>query len=485
MSESLKNKTIKGLSWNFIDTAANQILRFVIGLILARLLMPKDYGLIGIALIFLSVFEQIIDGGFTNALIQKKAPTDKDYGTAFFCNLGISIVLYIILFLCSPFIADFFNEEQLVAIIRVISSIIIIDAFMLVQKAKFTKLMDFKTLAKMSVVSSILSGCIGVALAVCGFGVWSLVAQQTTRHLINASVLWYLSNGFVFAFSRNSFTTLFSFGSKLMFADLLDSIYKQLYQIVIGKVYTSVTLGLYTRAYQFGSLFSVTISQMVQRVSFPALSSLQNDDKRLLAAYRMLVKSTMFVSFPCMFCLAAVSRSMMITLVGEKWLNAVPYLQILCFSMVFTPLVVINMNIFKVKGRSDLYLILEIAKKAIGVIPIAIGIFTNIYWMLFGCVIENILVFLINSFYSGRLIQYNIREQIADIFPSFALALFAGVTLFAMSLIRISPYWLFLIQLLVGFFLIIAVSEIVKLEAYSNIKTVVQSIIDNRKRSLS
>lgn len=481
MAESLKNKTLKGLSWNFADTAVNQILRFVIGLVLARMLMPRDYGLIGIALIFVSIFEQIVDGGFTNALIQKKVPSEKDYGTAFFCNLTISIFLYLILFIFAPLIADFFDEEQLVLIIRVISTIILIDAFMFVQKAKYTKLMDFKVLAKASVGSSIISGIIGILMAYMNFGVWALVFQQMTRHFFNTIIMWFTSKGFVFTFSKESFKTLFSFGSKLMMSDLLDSVYKQIYQIVIGKVYNSTTLGLYTRAFQFSSLFSVTLSQMLQRVSYPALSALQDDKDRLLQSYRMLVKSAMFVAFPCMFCLAAVAKPMMIVLVGEKWLDAVPFLQILCFSMVLTPLMVINMNILKVKGRSDVYLYLEIAKKIIGFFPILVGIITrNIYMMLIGCVFENLIDYALNSYYSGKYVGYNVKTQVKDILPSFVLALFVSFVLYQMLQLNFVPFQLLILQLLVGIVLIIVVSEIMKIDAYLNIKTILTSLVHKK-----
>ena len=480
MGKGLRKKTAVGLGWSFADGALNQGIRFIVGLILARMLSPHDYGLIGIALIFVSVLEDVIDGGFTNALIQKYAPTTKDYSTAFLTNIILSLLLYALLFLSSPLIAAFFKEDQLVSLVRVISIILFIDALVFVPRARLIKKMDFKVQTKISFSSNILSAIVGIAMAVGGFGVWALVGQQLSRHLLQTILFWMASKWDIpLVFSRESFNSLFSFGSKLLLSDFINSVYRQLYQIVIGKFYHPVTLGYYTRAHQFSSLFSLTFTQMVQKVSFPALSSIQDNEAKMLSAYKMLIKSAMYVDFICMLVLAASARPMVVTLVGEKWLPAVPYLQILCFSMLLYPLHAINLNMLKVKGRSDLFLKLEILKKIIGLIPLTLGIFVGIYWMLIGSVVENLIGFFINSYYSRHLIGYGSIQQILDLMPSLLLAITVSVLTFLLAFLPFSDYVVFPLQVVMAVALTIGLSEITRIEPYLEIKKMATNYISS------
>lgn len=477
MGKGVRKKTAKGLSWSFIDNIANQGVRFICGLILARLLTPHDYGIIGIALIFVTVLEDVIDGGFTNGLIQKQNPTEADYGTAFITNIVVSLLLFSLCLFSAPYISILFKEPSLVSIVRVISFILIIDALVFVPKARLTKQMNFKAQAKISFTASVLSSFVGISMAFTGFGVWALVAQQLSRHIINTFFFWMANKWKVLlAFSHNSFCSLFSFGSKLLISDFINSVYRQLYQIVIGKFYSPSTLGQYTRAHQFSSLFSQTFTQMIQKVSFPALASIQDENEKLKVAYRTLIKSSMFIDFACLLTLAASAQPMMLTLVGKQWLPAVPYLQILCFSMLLYPLHAINLNMLKVKGRSDLFLRLEIIKKIIGLIPLALGIFFDIYWMLIGSLIENIFSYYLNSYYSGKLIRYSTKDQIKDLIPSFLVAATTASIVFLVSFIPAPYYVLFPLQVILGAFIIIGLSEYIRLDSYLEIKHVVRSI---------
>lgn len=471
MPESLRKKTAIGLGWSFVETVLNQGVRFILGLILARLLTPHDYGLIGIALVFVAIMEDIVDGGFTNALIQKGKPTEKDYNTVFSTNLCISIILYCILFLAAPYIAVYFNDSLLTLIVRVISVILLIDALMFVPKTKLTKQMNFKIQTKVSFLSSISSAVVGIFMALNGFNVWALVGQQLTRHSIyTLSFLIISRQRLVLAFSLRSFYELFSFGSKLLMADFINSLYRQMYQVVIGKVYSPTTLGHYTRAHQFSSLFSVTFTQIVQKVTFPALSSIQNEGTKLKEAYRILIKVVMYIDFVVMLVLAAIAKPMIVTLLSEKWIPAVPYLQILCFSMLLNPLQAINLNMLKVKGRSDLFLRLEVIKKIIGLVPLALGIFVGIYWMLVASVVENVMGFFLNSHYSDKLLGYPIKAQIKDIMPALNVALFVSILVFSLSLLSIPYYVIFISQLLLAFALTIGLSEIMQIEPYIELK---------------
>lgn len=474
-SSELKQHTLKGLKWSFLDNALNQGIRFVLGLVLARLLTPYDFGIIGIALIFVSISEDIVDGGFTNALIQKKTPSPVDYSTVFVTNLVFSAVLYAVLFLLAPYIAVFFNNPQLTSIVRVISIILLIDAFMFVAKVRLTKDLDFKRLAKISVSSSVISGIVGIIFALSGFGVWSLVFQQLTRHLLNTSFLWLTNKGGLSVrFSKKSFTSLFSFGSKLLITDLTISIYNQLVNVVVGKCYSPATLGQYSRAHQFSGLFSSTLNQIIQRVSYPALSKIQDDYERLLRAYRELIKTTSFVVFSLMLFLAAIAEPLITVLIGSKWLECVPYLQLLCFSRMLQPLLSINMNIFKVKGRSDLCLKLELTKRFLDLFSIALGILVSIYWMLIGSIIVNVLAYLLNIYSSSRLLGYTMKRQLKDITPALMVAGLVSILAFLPIYFSNQYYVILPIQIFVWLVLLVVVSETTKLDGYLYIKTILR-----------
>lgn len=478
----LKDKTIKGFGWSFADNVLNQGFRFLVGLILARLVTPHDYGLIGISLIFVSISEGIVDGGFSSALIQKSSPSEKDYGTAFVINIAASIAIYGLIYVLAPYISVFFNQDpRITVLVRVISCILMIDALMMVPKARLTKDMNFKVQTKISFISSVIAGFIGISLAIRGMGVWALVGQQLGKHGCNSLLLCMAGwRGMALGFSKASFMSLFSFGSKLLVSDFINSIYRQLYNIIIGKFYSSVTLGQYTRAHQFGSLFSLTLTQIVQKVSFPALSSIQNEKEKLREGYGILIRYVMFIDLVCMLCLAAMARPMIVTLIGSQWMEAVTYLQILCLMMMLYPLQIINLNAIKVKGRSDLILRLEIINKVIGIIPVFLGIIYNIYWMLIGSVLAEYIGYCLNSYYSGRLIGYTASQQIKDIAPSFFVALTIAIALYLMTYLNVSDYIIFPLQLVVGCILLVCLSELTRLESYLGLKSMARSYFIRR-----
>lgn len=339
MSESLKNKTIRGVGWSFVDNIASSGITFLVGLVLARLLTPAEYGIMAMIAIFIAVSNSVIDSGFSNALIRKLHIERIDYNTVFYFNLVVSVVLYILLFLFSPAISIFFKEPVLVEVTRVIGWILIINALAIIPRTQFVRAVDFKTQTKVSLISSISSGVVGIGMAVSGLGVWSLVGQQLSRQFLNTFFLWIYSRWHpVWEFSMKSFKELFGFGSKLLLSGLLDTIYKNIYYIVIGRFYTSAQLGQYTRAEQFNTIFSSNLTSVVQRVSYPVLSSIQEEPERLREAYRRVIKSTMLVAFACMLGLAAIAKPLIIILIGEKWLPAVAFLQIICFSGMLFPL---------------------------------------------------------------------------------------------------------------------------------------------------
>ena len=478
MSEEIKNKAIKGAGWSFADNILNQGISFLVSLVLARLLTPEEYGLIGIITIFIALFNSIVDSGFSNALIRKTDARDIDYNTVFITNLILSIILFIILFFSASSISRFFGQPQLEPLTQVMASIVIINAFAIIQRTLFVKRVDFKTQTKISLISSLVSGFVGIGMALSGCGVWSLVGQQISRQLLNSVFLWIYSRWYPkLQFSVESFKELFGFGWKLLLSGLIDTVWKDIYQVVIGKCYSASTLGQYSRAQQFGAIFSSNLTSVVQRVSYPVLSEIQDNKTVLKFAYKKVIKVTMLVTFCCMLGLASIAKPMILTLIGDQWLPAVPFLQIICLQMVLYPLHAINLNMLQVQGRSDLFLKLEIIKKIIAVIPLLLGIFINIYWMLWGSVVIGIVAYYLNAFYSGRFLDYSMQEQIKDILPSFGVAAVMALIVLSLSYVNLSPVVLLLLQLCVGFSIVVGLCELFKLDSYLEIKNIALNYI--------
>lgn len=404
---SLKSKTVKGLGWSALDNVTKIGVTFIVSIILARLLSPDEYGLIGILTIFISVFNAIVDSGFTNALIRKKDITDTDYSTVFYTNLVLSVFMALALFLSAGPIAHFFEREELVALTQVMSCVVVINALCIVQKARTTKNIDFKTQAKVTFIASLSSGVIGIVMAYMGYGVWALVGQQISSQFITTVFFWIFNRWIPkLEFSRDSFREMWSFGWKLLVSGLIDTTWKEIYQVVVGKCYSPATLGLYTRAKQFSQLFSSNLTSIIQRVSYPVLSSIQDDRDRLREAYKRVIKTTMLPTFVLMYGMAAVAKSMVIVLIGEKWLGCVGFLQIICISGALYPLHAINLNMLQVQGRSDLFLKLEIIKKIINLGPILLGIFIDIYLMVLGSLVTSCICYYLNAYYSGPFFNY-------------------------------------------------------------------------------
>lgn len=480
-AESLKAKTVKGSFWSLADNILNTGIAFLVGLVLARLLTPHEYGLIGIIMIFVAVFNCIVDSGFSNALIRKKDATEVDYNTVFFTNLAVSIVLFVLMLFCAPAIGNFFGLSELVPLARVMSSIVLINAFALIQRTLLIKRVDFKTQTKISFIASISSGLVGIGMAISGLGVWALVGQQITRQLLNTVFLWIYAHWFPkIQFSVLSFKELFSFGWKLLVSSLIDTVWKEIYQVVIGKCYSSATLGQYSRAQQFASLPSSNLTSVVQRVTYPILSSIQEDRIRLKLAYKRVIKVTMLLTFSLMLGMAAVAKPMVIVLIGDQWLPSVPLLQLICFQMMLYPLHALNLNMLQVQGRSDLFLKLEIIKKIIAVGPILLGVFINIYWMLIGSVITGFIAYYLNAYYSGPYLKYSIWEQIRDILPSFGVAVVMAAIVYVLSFLPVSPFILLPLQIVVGGIIVWTLCSIFKLEEFIELKNILFSYIKRK-----
>lgn len=481
--QSLKSKTIKGTIWSAVDNLTQYGVTFIVSIVLARLLNPDDYGLIGIITIFTTVCTAIINGGFSNALVRKKEPTENDYSTAFIVNLGLSILLYSIVFTCSPLIARFFGKEELVSLTRVSSLIMIAGAFGIVQQTRLTKRIDFKTQTKITLIASITSGTIGIVMAALGFGVWALVAQGLSAQILKTIFLWIFNHWTPsMRFNKNSFNELFGFGWKMMVAGVLDSLWTQLYQVVVGKFYSPATLGQYTRAKQFSQMFSSNLTTVIQRVTYPVLSDIQDEKERMVSAYRRIIKTTMFITFALMFTLGAVAEPLLYCLIGEKWHEAATYLPLICLVGAFYPLHAINLNMLQVQGRSDLFLGLEIIKKIIGLAPLFVGAFVGIFPMLYATVIINVTSYFLNSYFPGKLLGYTSWKQIKDITPSFGASLMMAIVVYTMKFLPLS-YWIILpLQILTGTVLFISISIITKSAEFKEVMNMIKPILKRFKR---
>ena len=479
---SLRNTTVKGVGWSFTDSILNQGITFLVGVVLARLLSPEEYGLLGILMIFIIVSESIVNSGLSNALIRKQDTQEKDYNTVFLTNLVLSFVMYAVLFFCAPLISLFFENDQLTNLLRVLGIAVIFNALSLVPNAKLSKKVDFKTVTYCSFAASVISGVVGIGMAISGYGVWALVGQHLSRQFVLSLAFWIAEKWLPkIQFSVQSFKELWNFGWKLLVSGLINTIWNEIYKVVIGKCYNPETLGQYTQAHFYSDLFSRNMTNVIQRVSYPVLSKMQDEKERMKQAYRLVIKVTMLVTFVFMFGLAGCAKSFIYVLIGEQWLPCVGYLQILCFSMALYPLHAINLNMLQVQGRSDLFLKLEIIKKCIGVVPLMLGIFVGIYWMLGCSVITGWISYYLNAYYSGPYLKYSVWDQIQDLIPSMSLALGMGALVWLVGLLPLSPYALLPIQIVTGAIIVFSTCEWSKLEEYMQIKDIASNIIKRKK----
>lgn len=484
IEQSLKEKTVNGVGWSAADAFLGQGVTFIVGLVLARLLSPEEYGLIGIVTIFTTIMFGIVDSGFSNSLIRKLKVTDEDYSTLFIVNMAMSVLMYALLFVCAPAIAHFFNRPQLVPLCRVMGLLLIFQALSIVQYTILSRNIDFKTKTKASLISAIISGVIGIVMAFMGFGVWSLVAQQLSKQLLFSVCLWIFNKWLPkLKFSIESFKYMWGFGWKLLLSGLLDRIWAQLYQTVVGKFYSPATLGQYSRSKEYASIFSSNLTTIVQRVSYPVLSQVQDDKIRMISAYRRVIKTTMFVTAICMISLGAVSEPLIYCLIGPQWHQAATFLPLICISMSLYPLHAINLNMLQVQNRTDIFLYLEIIKKVIAVGPICLGIFINIYWMLIGTIVTGIIAFFLNSYYTGRSLGYSSWMQLKDVAPSYGLAFIVALSVYFFKFLPISNWIILPIQISVGATVFFVICEHTQMEEYVEVKSMATQYLSKIRKN--
>lgn len=424
---NLRKKTVSGLFWTFSQQFSVQLINFVVQIILARILLPAEFGLIGMLTIFIAVGNTLMDSGLTSSLIRTTNADQKDYSTVFFINLIGSVLIYILLFFSAPLVSQFFRQETLTNIIRVYTLSFIIRAFVGVQTTRLTKEMNFKTQMTIQIPSVLGGGILGIVLAYMGFGVWSLVWMNLTQSFLSTVQHW-VRTGWRpdFIIDKERFKHHFKFGYKLTLSALLNTIYQNLYNLIIGRLFSATQLGFYTRAQTLQMFPVLNISNALNKVTYPMFSSIQHDTVRLKSVYKRLMQQVIFWVAPVMVTLIVIAEPLFRIVLTEKWIPAVPYFQILCASGIMYPLQMYNLNILNVKGRSDLFFRLEVVKKVFITIGLVCAVPFGIYGLLYFQVISSFFSFFINSFYSGRMINYPVTEQIRDVTPVFVLAIMAG-----------------------------------------------------------
>lgn len=431
MPESLKQKTVKGVAWTSLDQVATLGFGFVIGVILARLLSPSDFGLLAMIAVFNAVAMTFVNSGFISALVRKPDLTEDDNCTAFYFNIVVAVVMVVIIWLIAPFVAGFYNKSILSSLLRVESLILIVSSFGFVQGTQLTRTLNFKAKMIINITSQLIAGGAAVFAAYHGFGVWSLVVQHLSSNIIGLVLLCVISpwrpRG---SWSKSSFSYLWGYGSKLLASGLLDSVYTNIYPIVIGKFYSAADLGQYTRARGYSDLPSQGLTNVIQRVTFPVMSQIQEDNTRLASCYRRMLRFTVFLVFPIMMGMAALARPLVIILVTDKWAECVPYLQVMCFASMWYPVHAINLNLLQVKGRSDLFLRLEIIKKTIVTIAVLICVPFGIMGICLGAVCTSIISLAINTYYTGKLIHVGFFRQMMDMTPTLLASLAMGAIVY-------------------------------------------------------
>lgn len=426
MSHNLKQKATSSLKWSAIERLATQLVQLIVMLVLARILGPHAFGLIGMLAVFIAVSQVFVDSGLSSALIRKLDRSELDYSTAFYFNIGIALACYTLLYFCAPYIAHFYQQPELTPLTRVLALVVIINSFGIIQRTKLSIKMDFKTQAKASLIAVTISSLTAFCLAYYNFGVWSLVAQTLVYATFNVIFLNMLHRWLpMLSFSSESFRHLFGFGSKLMLSGLIDSIYQNIYQIVIGKKFNVLDVGYFTQANQLIKTPATTMTAIIQKVTYPMLSSIQNDENRLNAAYLLTLRLSAVVIFPILFGLGTVADPLIPELLGIEWKPAALLASILAMGFLLYPIHAINLNYLQVKGRSDLFLKLEVIKKVLITIILIITIPYGINAICIGIVIQSYIALFINTYYNGRIGNLSGIIQLKALLPIWLIAIAA------------------------------------------------------------
>jgi len=480
---SLKDRTITGFLWSFSGNFANQLVTFIVGILLARILSPREYGLIGMITIFIVISQTIIDSGLRQALIRKNDCTEADYSSVFYYNVFLSILLYCLLYLCAPYISKFYGEPELQRIIKVLGLILLFGSLSAVHSTILIKQLNFKLQSKISVGSALISGLIGIVLAYKGFGVWSLVYRQLAGTILTSLFYWIFHSWVPRkVFQWVSLKDLFGFSLKFLLSRFIDQSFWNIYYVIIGKVFSVKELGLYTRAEMFKNLPSQNLTSLIANVSLPALVQSQ-ENKTIRENYRKVLGINIYLASFMLFMIISTANSMVLALLGEKWSEMIPVLKLLCLSGLLYPASILAINVFTVKGDSSLILRLEFVKKGISLLLILAFISGGLRGIIFAIVISSVIDFLLNGFYSGRLIGYKLTSQIKDILQAMIIPFLAGVLVLLLgNVMSIDPIAELIIQCCTGLVILFFIGEILKSSNHNTIKELVINTLQKIKK---
>lgn len=473
MKESLRRTTIKGLAWSLIESAGSQGIRFIIGIVLARLLVPEMFGLLAMLMIFITLGEIFVDSGFGTALIQKHTITQLEICSVFYFNIFIGFIASILLFFIAPVIASFYEQPLLTSMARALSLIFIINSFGMIQSNLLVKKVDFKSQAKLNTITNLVSGITGIALAMMGVGVWSLVIQQISASVIRNFFYWFYSDWRPsFLFSIEPLQRMLKYGLSILATGILNRTTESIYYMVIGKLFSASDLGLFSRAMQLQGFPSSMLATLVGRVTFPVFSKLQHDPDTLKQGIKKTLTMIAFLICPIMIGIAAVAKPLVLVLLTEKWAATIPYLQLLCIVGLLFPMEWIRQQVIQAVGRPDLSLSIEIAKKLILFISIAVMWYLGIFGIIAGMIVASLLSLFLNIKYTAILTQYSIREQFLDILPYCTIAIAMGsiVIIVGYLLNYYHPFYQLMVQILVGFIFYVGSTWVFRTPAFMAIR---------------
>ena len=468
MLSSLKQQTISGMLWSAVQKFGNMGISFVTNIVLARMLTPDDYGCIGMLAIFITVSNTFVDGGFGSALIQKKEPTQKDYSTIFWWNIFISSLLYGVLYLSAPAIAEFYHIPLLSSVLRVQGIILIIHSLNIIQTNQLRKQLRFKRLANVTVIAHIIAALTAIILAWQGWGVWALVAQQIIGSSMISLILWYINKWMPdFCFSKESFKQLFGFGSFILISNLINTFCNNVQGLLIGRFFTPAAMGYYTQARKLEEIASLSFSSVVDQVSYPVLSKFQSDNVAMKNVLRKLVTSLAYVTFPMMLILILIAEPLITLIYGDKWLDCVPYFQILCIAGIAICLQGIHYYAVASKGKSKDLFVWTIIKRALGLFVLIVGMyFGNIEGLLWGCSIGSWIILLSNAYLVDKYIKYSLFAQLRDLFPILLVAIITYIIVYALNMYLVcNAYIKAFIMLLLYLIIYLGISYCFRLSA--------------------
>ena len=468
MAEDLKKKTIYGMLWSSVGKFGTIGLQFISNLVLARLLMPRDYGVIGMLQVFIAVSSIFVTAGFGSALIQKKNPTHIDYTSVFYWNLVAAIVFYVILFFFAPTIARFYNMRDLCGVLRVQSLSLIIQAFSTVQSNQLQRQLRFKELSIRNIVATLIGTVVAIVMAFLNYGVWSLVALSLVSSFAGVLLLWKMSSWRpTWEFSWQSLKELFSFGGLMALSSFVETVYSNLQSLIIGKCFSSSDLGYYTQAKKLGDIPTTTLAVIVNEVTFPVFSKMQDEKEKLLYGLRKNVAAVTYLAFPMMLLLIVISKPLILMLYGAKWDTSVDYFRVLCLGSMFYSHNSLNTNICKALGKGRVYFWLQLTKRILGIVMIVIGVQFGIYGLLWSVALFYYVAFFLNGIVNGRLLNYGILRQLKDIGPTLLLSVFVAFICAAIGpFLSINMYLLMIIQLIVFSGMYIVLSYLLRLEGF-------------------